>query len=306
MPRARTNGIEIEYELHGDEGARPLLLVRGLGTQLIQWPPDFLRRLLDSGHRLVLFDNRDVGLSTHLSQSGVPSLREAARAVAEGRLPDVPYTLSDMAHDVAGLMDALGLASAHVAGISMGGMIGQQLAIRQPGRVRSLVSIMSTTGEPGLPGPTPAAAEVLMSAPPQERSAWIDHHVRTQRVIGSPGFGFDEGEQRQLAGRVYDRAFDPSGVARQLAAVTASGSRLAGLQTLRVPSLVVHGDSDPLIPLACGRATAAAIPNAELLVVAGMGHDLPAGAFDLLSHAISRHTAAAEASSEVASAGDRD
>ena len=294
MPKAHSNGIEIEYAVFGEPKARPLLLMRGLGTQMIQWHPSFCEMLADAGHRLVIFDNRDAGLSTHLHDAGVPQLGAVLTDVAAGRRPAVPYTLDDMADDVVGLMDTLEMDSAHLAGISMGGMIAQQTAIRHATRVRSLTSMISSSGEPGLPGPTPEAAAVLMKRAPAERGAYVDHQVETARVIGSPDFAFDEAAYRELAGRVFDRAYDPAGIARQMAAITASGSRREGLERLRVPALVVHGDADPLVPLAAGRATAAAIPGAGLTIIEGMGHDVPEGAWRDIVAAIAVLTRAAE------------
>ena len=294
MPKAHANGIEIEYACYGREHARPLLLLRGLGTQLIQWDPRLCERIADAGHRLVIFDNRDVGLSTHFSEAAVPQLAGVARALAEGRRPEVPYTLDDMADDVVGLMDALGFADAHVAGISMGGMIVQQVAIRHPERVRSLTSIMSSTSEPGLPGPTPEAQAALMEPAPGEREAYLDYSVRTGRCFTGDRFPFDAEAQRELAGRVFDRAFDPDGVARQMAAVVASGSRRQALARVRTPALVIHGSADPLIPPAGGEATARAIPGARLELIQGMGHDLPEGAWPALVDAIVAHTRSAE------------
>jgi pimeloyl-ACP methyl ester carboxylesterase len=294
MPRTRHGEIAIEYSVEGPSDGRPLVLVRGLGTQMIQWDARFRRRLVEAGHRLITFDNRDAGLSTHLDHAPPPSLPEIVQDLAAGRIPNVPYRLVDMAEDIIGVMDALEIERAHLAGISMGGMLVQQAAISHPARVRSLVSIMSTTGEPGLPGPTPEASATLTNPAPHERSAYIEHSLETARVIGSPGFPFDETGYAELMGQTFDRAFDPKGIARQLAAVIAGGDRLAALEGLRLPSLVIHGDADPLIPLAAGEATARAIPGAQLLVVAGMGHDLPEGAWPSLSEAISSHTRAAE------------
>ena len=211
----------------------------------------------------MIFDNRVVGLSTHFSEAGVPELAGVARALAEGRRPEVPSTVDDMADDVVGLMDALGFASAHVAGISMGGMIAQQVAIRHPERVRSLTSVMSSTSEPGLPGPTPEAQAALMEPAPSERKAYLDYSVRTARCFTGDGFPFDAEAQRELAGRMFDRAFDPDGIGRQMAAVVASGSRHEALAEVRLPALVIHGSADPLIPPAGGERRAAR-PTAPL------------------------------------------
>jgi len=295
MPSARANGITLEYETFGDSGARPLLLLRGLGTQMIQWDPAFCQTIADAGHHLVIFDNRDVGLSTHFHDAPVPSMAELVKALAAGETPAVPYDIDDMAGDVVGLMDALGFESAHIAGISMGGMIVQQTTLRHPERVRSMTSIMSSTSEPGLPGPTPEAQAALTEPAPTEREAYLDYSVRTGRTFTGDGFPYDAEERRELAGRVYDRAFDPAGIARQMAAIVASGSRGEALAALTVPALVIHGSSDPLIPLAAGQATADAIPGAEMVIIEGMGHDLPPGAWPPLVEALARHTERSEA-----------
>jgi pimeloyl-ACP methyl ester carboxylesterase len=294
MAQLRSNGLSFEYDTFGDRGARPLLLVMGLGAQMILWEEDFCRALADRGQWVVRFDNRDVGLSTKLTSAGVPNVLELMQKVASGARPAVPYTLDDMADDDAGILDALGLESAHVVGASMGGMIVQTLAILHPQRVRSLTSIMSTTGDSSLPPAKPEAMAVLLSPPPSARDAAIEHGVRTWRAIGSPGFPFDEANVRERAALAYDRCFHPEGTARQLAAILAHGSRRARLAQLRVPTLVIHGAADPLVPVEGGRDTAASIPGAELLVIEGMGHDLPHGAWPRIVDAIATHTERAE------------
>ncbi|PZG03028.1 alpha/beta hydrolase [Nonomuraea aridisoli] len=235
----------------------------GLGAQLIQWDEELCRLLVEQGHHVVRFDNRDAGLSTHLHDAGVPARGEPA-----------PYLLDDMADDAAGLMDALGWSAAHVVGASMGGMIAQTLAIRHPERVLSLTSIMSTPG-PGVAPPTEAAMGALLSRPPSDRDGVMDQAVVTWSVIGSPGYELDRELIRARAGLAYDRCFDPAGTARQLAAINASGDRTEALAAVRVPALVLHGEEDPLIPVAGGRATAAAVPGSRLVTYPGMGHDLP-------------------------------
>lgn len=299
MPRARCNGIEIEYETRGAAGGYPLLLVRGLGTQLIQWDERFCSRLVETGHHVVLFDNRDVGLSTHFHAAGTPDLAKILAARTSGSVPDVAYSLDEMAGDLVGVMDALGIDSAHVAGMSMGGMIAQQAAILFPRRLRSLTSIMSTTGEPGLPGPTPEAGLALSTPPPRDRAAYIDYSARTQRSFSGRGFAFDEAGWRVLAGRVFDRCFDPAGIARQMAAVVASGSRREALAGVTTPTLVLHGSDDPLIPPAGGEATARAIPGARFHRIEGMGHDLPEGAWPEIVSRITDHTTAVESARRV-------
>lgn len=295
MPKAKSNGIELEWEAFGDAGAEPLLLVMGLGAQMILWDERFCELLAGRGFRVVRFDNRDVGGSTWLDPLGVPKPFEAAAAVARGETPDVPYTLPDMADDAAGLLDALGIEAAHVVGASMGGMIVQALAIRHPERVRSLVSIMSTTGHPSLPGATPEAMQVLTTPAPPERDANIARAVEAQRVVGSPGFPFEEERIRERAARAFDRGFHPEGMARQFAAILGSPHRRDALREVRVPALVVHGDADPLVRPEAGRDTAEAIPGAELDVIEGMGHDLPEAIWDRLADGIARTAGRARA-----------
>src|SRR5215472_8470002 len=256
MPRARANGMQIEYETFGDPADPTLLLVMGLGGQMILWHEEFCEALAARGHHVVRFDNRDVGLSTKLDHAGLPDVMGALSAVAQGRPIDAPYRLRDMADDAAGLLDALDLESAHVVGASMGGMIAQTLAIEHPDRVLTLTSIMSTTGEPGLPQARPEAMGALLTPAPTERAAAIEHGLRLWRTIGSPGFPFDEGEVRERAALAFDRGQSPAGVARQLVAILASGSRRAALASVRAPTLGIHGAADPLIPVEAWRATA--------------------------------------------------
>ncbi|GAB3200456.1 alpha/beta hydrolase [Geodermatophilus arenarius] len=267
----RAGDVELAYETFGSPGDPPLLLVMGLATQMIGWPDEFCRMLAARGLYVVRFDNRDIGLSTHLDDAGAPDVL----AVMGGDHSGVPYRLADMADDTAALLDALGIDSAHVVGASMGGMIAQTLAVRHADRVRSLTSIMSTTGDPAVGAPAEAAIGVLLAPPATDRESAVQRAVDTYRVIGSPGFEFDEHGLRERAGLSFDRAHNPAGVARQLAAILASPDRTAELARVAVPTLVVHGEHDALIDVSGGRATAAAIPGAELLVVDGMGHDLP-------------------------------
>jgi pimeloyl-ACP methyl ester carboxylesterase len=293
MPVAPSNGIEIAYEVIGPPENRPLLLIMGLGTQMIHWDDELCAELVAHGHRVIRFDNRDVGGSTKLDGNGVPNVLGTMVAAARGATVDTPYRLSDMAADAAGLLDALDIESAHVVGASLGGMIAQTLALEHPDRVRTLTSIMSTTGHPDLPTATPDAAAALFQPAPSDREGNIERAVRVFRVIGSPGFPFDEKRVRARAARAYDRCFHPAGVARQMIAIIASGSRRDALHTLRVPTLVVHGADDPLIPLACGLDTAESIPGAELLIIEGMGHSLPPATWPRLVEAITELTSRA-------------
>ncbi len=289
MPRVCTNGIEIEYETFGDPSADPLLLIMGLRAQMILWEEEFCRLLAGHGHHVIRFDNRDVGLSTRLEEAGVPRIRVMMEQVERGERPEAPYRLSDMGRDAVGLLDGLGIDAAHVVGASMGGMIGQTVAIEHPERVRTLTSIMSSTGHPGLPRAKPEAMAVLLTPPPRDREANIERAVEAARIIGSPGFPFDEERIRARAARTYDRAFYPKGLARQLAAILGSGSRRKALEALRTPTLVIHGDMDPLVPVEGGLDTAEAVPGAELLIIEGMGHDLPPEVWPRIADTIARH-----------------
>jgi len=294
MARAQANGIEIEYETFGDRGARPLLLIMGLGAQLVLWEKEFCTDLVERGHFVIRYDNRDVGLSTKLEQAGAPNVLEVMQAAAAGRPVEAPYTLDEMADDAAGLLDTLDLDSAHVVGASMGGMIAQTLVLRHAERVRSLTSIMSSTGNPALPPPKPEPLQALMQPRVKERESAIEQAVSLQRLIGGTGFPFDAERTRRLAALSYDRSFYPVGLARQIAAIMASGNRRPALASVEAPTLIIHGDADPLVPLEAGRDTAQAIPGAELLVIEGMGHELPPQVWPRIIEAVSRHTEKAE------------
>lgn len=290
MPRANVGEIELEYDCFGKETDEVLLLIMGLGGQMLIWEEDFCEMLASRGHRVVRFDNRDVGLSTWFDEAGIP---DAAKMFADGmagKPVECAYTLDDMADDAVGLLDVLGAERAHVCGVSMGGMIAQALAIRHADRVSSLTSIMSTTGQVGLPGPTPEAGAILATPPPQEREAFIEDSARRGAVVGSPAYPADPDFMRERSALLYDRAFHPAGTARQLAAVAAHGDRTAKLAELQVPTLVVHGKADPLIPFASGIATHEAIRNSELLLLEGMGHDLPRPLWGEIVEAISSLT----------------
>lgn len=293
MPQAKANGIVIEYETFGAAGGRPLLLTMGLGAQLLLWDESFCEALAERGHYVIRYDNRDVGLSSKFEEAGVPNVMEMMLDRESAAPP--PYTLEDMADDAAGLLEALGIGSAHVCGASMGGMIVQTLALRRRDRVRSMTSIMSTTGNPELPGPDPAVAARLVAPPASSREEAIERSVETFKAIGSPGFPFDEASVRDTAMRSYERCFLPSGQARQLAAILAQPNRVPALQALDLPSLVIHGTADPLVPVEGGRDTARAIPGAELLEIEGMGHDLPRELHDRIVERISALTERAEA-----------
>jgi pimeloyl-ACP methyl ester carboxylesterase len=265
------NGLEIAYETFGSSSDPPILLIHGLATQMLGWPDALCLELAEQGYHVVRFDNRDVGLSTHLTDAPPVDLQ----ALMRGDASSAPYRLSDMARDTVGLIDGLGLQSAHLVGASMGGTIAQTVAIEYPGRVRTLTSIMSTTGNPAVGQPSAAAMAALLAPPATDREGAIERTLSAYRVVGSPGFPFDEEGLRDRTGRAFDRAHDPPGVMRQLAAVAASGDRTERLRDVRVPTLVIHGREDPLAHVSGGEATAEAIPGAELVIYDGMGHDLP-------------------------------
>jgi pimeloyl-ACP methyl ester carboxylesterase len=268
---APANGIELAYQEMGDADGEPLLLVMGLGTQMIAWDEGLCEMLADRGFWVVRFDNRDIGRSTKIESAGVPSRVD----VMAGRRATAPYLLRDMAADTLGLTDHLGIESAHMVGASMGGMIAQTLAIEHPERVRSMVSIMSTTGSRWTGLPTWRAMGVLLGRRPEGREQAVERAVKTFDVIGSPGYPFDEERIRRVAGLSFDRGHSAAGVLRQLHAITASGDRTQALRSVDVPAAVIHGKRDPLVRPAGGRATARAIPGARLKMIDGMGHDLP-------------------------------
>ncbi len=277
MPKARANGIEIEYDTCGDSSSPPLLLIMGLGGQMILWDWEFCKALAEQGLYVIRFDNRDVGLSTKLEQPGQPDPWDVVAAAWRGESFQAPYTLEDMADDAFGLMDVLGLPKAHVCGASMGGMIAQTMAIRHPERILSLVSMCSSSGDPELMLDELESFDLSAFSSiriPRDREGHIEHSVQALRELGGPRYDFDEASARRLMEVCCDRAFCPDGATRQLLAVMVAGSRKPGLRELDIPTLVIHGDCDPLIPLKCGEDTARAVPGAELLVIEGMGHGL--------------------------------
>lgn len=298
MAMASANGIEIAYEISGSEDGRPLLMIHGLGAQLVRWPPAFCALLEREGYRLIRIDNRDVGLSTHFPDSPVPDPAEVERAREEGRAPDIPYTLSDMAADAAGLLDALGIEAAHVLGVSLGGMITQQMAIDHPSHVLSATIMMSENGNPEMPDANPETMAILVMPTPDpvaDREGFLAHLVHLNRALGSPIYPTPEQELRELSALAADRAFDPAGSGRQLAVVQAIADLRPALRGLSVPALVIHGADDPLISHLNGQDIADNIPGAWFLKVAGMGHDLPPQLFDLFEKAISANCARAAA-----------
>ncbi|SEK11717.1 Pimeloyl-ACP methyl ester carboxylesterase [Variovorax sp. OK605] len=289
--RTRANGIELAWDSFGDPGAPPMLLVMGLGAQMVAWDDAFCARLAEAGGlRVIRFDNRDIGHSTYLTHLGVPDIQALMLDAMAGRALQVPYTLRDMAADCVGLLDALGIARAHVVGASMGGAIGQELCIHHAHRLLSFTSIMSTTGAPGLPPPTPEAMAMLFSPSPTNFEAYLPHYAKVWRVLRGPSaFPLDEARDTERAQLVFLRGLNPPGVARQLAAILASGNRGPALRGVRVPTLVIHGDADPLVPVACGVDVADAIPGATLLRIPRMGHALPVSMWPQIVEAIAGH-----------------
>jgi pimeloyl-ACP methyl ester carboxylesterase len=273
MPRAAANGIEIEYETMGDEDGVPLLLIAGHGAPLLWWDDDFCHSLTDRGFRVIRFDNRDVGLSTKIEVVGFDVMAAISSALADGPI-DAPYRLSDMAADGWSLLDALHIDRAHLFGVSMGGMIAQTMAITRPERALSLVSMSSLTGEPGYGAPRPEVLGLLLEQAPSDRAGFVASEVEGTRAVASPDH-FDEDLVRRRHERTFDRCYYPQGVGQQLAAMLASGSRDEQLRRLTVPTLVIHGDVDPLVTLSGGEHTAEVVQGAELLILEGLGHDLP-------------------------------
>jgi len=287
MPRVAANGMELYYEALGQ--GEPLVLVMGVGAQLLYWPDGFCEQLADRGFEVVRFDNRDVGLSGKCGGAKVPPLPKMVAGALLGLPLDVPYTLADMADDTAGLVTALGHERAHVVGVSMGGMIAQTVAIRHPDRLLSLTSIMSHPGDRRFMVGQPKALRVLLGKPPRTREEAADRAEAFYRAVNGKRFPLDVDMVRTRSARAFDRCFYPPGFARHMGAILASGSRTAALRHVAVPSLVVHGSDDPLIRPAGGRATARAIPGARFELIAGMGHELPEGVWRPVIDAITAH-----------------
>jgi pimeloyl-ACP methyl ester carboxylesterase len=302
MPVISANGIDIAYDDRGNRDDPAILLIMGLATQMIAWPEPFCDGLAARGFRVVRFDNRDIGLSTKFEAAQPIDLGAVLQRVIAGEKINPPYDLSDMAADTVGLMDRLAIEKAHVVGASMGGMIAQIVAAKYPNRVRSLVSIMSSSGDPGLPQAKPEAMTAIMQSRPDgsDRELAIQHGMGIYRAIGSPGFPTPNDELRAKVGAAFDRSYYPAGTGRQFAAIVASGSRVEMLKKLSLPTLVLHGADDPLVPVEAGRHTAAQIPGSTLTVIPGMGHDLATGLIPILVEAIATHCQAADQQSEPA------
>jgi pimeloyl-ACP methyl ester carboxylesterase len=286
----RAGDVELCYESFGDPADPTILLVMGLGTQMLAWRPEFCELLAAEGFHVIRYDNRDVGRSTHFTGHAPPSVVE----LVTRRIKAPAYTLEDMADDAVGLLDGLGIASAHIVGVSMGGMIAQTVAIRHPAKVRTLVSIMSTTGAQRMGRPALKVLPFLVKPPAVDRETAMTRTVALFDVVGSPGFERDVAATRELAGASFDRSTDRTGAARQLAAIIASGNRTKALADVRVPTLVVHGTDDKMVNVSGGKATARAVPGARLELIPGMGHDLPVALWPRLVQLITEQAAAAD------------
>ena len=289
MSRVKVNDIEIEYETVGDLTSKPLLLIAGLGSQLLAWSDEICEMFVEKDFYVIKFDNRDVGLSTKFEDAGVPDMMEISTAYTRGEIPDIPYTLEDMADDAIGLLDALNIEKAHICGASMGGMIAQIIAYRHPSRVESLAVIMSTTGNPELP---PSKPEIMMQffAPvPSERSAYIKEMVKRDSLIYG-AFNYDEGQGRDYRTKEYDRSYYPEGIARQLAAMAIPGNIKPRISEIKAPTVVIHGREDPFNHIEAAKEIASTIPKAEIRIIDGMGHSLPLEVIPLIVDAISTNS----------------
>lgn len=290
MPKTTANGIEIHYEEEGDPAAPAMLLIMGFGAQLTLWPDELVEALAAQGFRVIRYDNRDVGLSQKFDGVKAPGLVKMTLLSKIGFTPKVPYTLADMADDGVGLLDALGIERAHIVGASMGGMIAQHVAARHPDRCLSLTTVFSTTGNPKLPPARPEAMKALITRPDStEEGVLVEHGMMLARTIGSPGYPAPEDRLRERTLASVRRSFYPEGPTRHLSAIVADGDRRAMLRDIAVPTLVLHGEDDPLVPCEGGRDTAASIPGARLKTIPGWGHDLPLELVDELAGAIGEH-----------------
>ncbi len=293
MPKAKVNNIELEYDTFGNPSSEAILLIMGLGAQMIVYEPEFCQMLVDRGFYPIRFDNRDVGLSTKLETAGRPNIMKLLRASQNGKKIEAAYTLNDMADDAAGLLTALNIDKAHVCGVSMGGAIAQQVAVRHPNKVLSLVSMMSSTGNPDLPPPKPEALQILTKPVPTEREAFIKESIRRRKVLHGPIFPFDEEKARIFAETIYDRSFYPEGTLRQMAAILATGDRRKDISKIKCPTLIVHGSADPLVSVEAAQDTTDNIEGAKVLIIEGMGHSLPVECWNQVLGAFSENAAKA-------------
>ena len=291
MNIVKTNRIDLAYESFGNDEDVTMLLIAGLGTQMIRWTVPFCEALVARGYRVIRFDNRDTGCSTHFRQCTPPKFGALVAALKAGQQPDVPYTLHDMAADAIGLLDGLAIDRVHVVGRSMGGMIAQIMASEHPERVLSLTSIMSSTGNPTLPQAAPDVMAMMMRPTPDpftDEAGFLSHSSAFARRIAGTGHPFDDEAHRCLVLEEVGRAYDPGGSGRQIAAMAVTGDRRARLATITAPTLVIHGADDPLFLPACGRDTSASIPNADFMLIDGMGHDLPPALYQKVGETIDR------------------
>ena len=296
MPKARANGIEIHYEEHGDPADPAILLIMGFGAQLTLWPEELVDSLAQRGFRVIRYDNRDIGLSHKFDGVKAPGMLRMTVLSKLGFSPKVPYTLADMAEDGVGLLDALGIARAHIVGASMGGMIAQHLAAKHPDRCLSFTQIFSTTGNPALPAAKKDAIRALVTRPKStDEDVLVEHGMMLARTIGSPGYPAEEKRLRERTTASLRRSFYPEGPTRHLSAILADGDRRAMIRGIEVPTLVLHGEDDPLVPCEGGRDTAACIPGAKLETIPGWGHDLPPELVDRIASAIAEHARASTA-----------
>lgn len=286
---AKANGIELCYEIFGAPDAEPLVLIMGLGAQMIHWDDEFCQQLAGRGFRVIRFDNRDIGKSTRLTGGKPLRPMELIKLRLFKIAPEAPYKLWDMANDVVGLLDTLGIKKAHIVGASMGGMIAQEIAMQHPDRVLSLTSIMSSTGNPKLPQPTREASAILLAPPPTTKAEYIERFGKTWKVLRAGSFPLDEAKDLERAEATYARGLNPAGVGRQLRAILASGNRKDRLRSVKAPTLVIHGTVDPLVRVEAGKDTAASIPGAKLLLIDGMGHALPIPMWPAIIGAIAEH-----------------
>ncbi len=291
MTKISVNKIQLEYDTFGNPDDPALLLIMGLGSQMILWDEAFCRNLAEQGLYIIRFDNRDVGLSSKFDDAGTPDLMEIVASMMRGEVPNIPYTLDDMARDAVELLKTLKIEKAHICGVSLGAAIAQAIAINHPSAIRSLISIYGSTGNPALPQPKPEMLALLMTPAPQNRDEAIEQTFNTYEAIYGPKFDFDKEWHLEMIKQAYDRCFCPQGKVRQLAAVTAHGNRKEALRRLDVPALVIHGTDDPLIPMEGGVDTAEAIMGSDLMLIEGMGHDLPngKGAWPQISEAMVKH-----------------
>jgi len=285
VPKAYINDIEIAYETIGDPNSKPLLLIAGLGSQLLAWSDEICEILANNGFFVIRFDNRDVGLSTKFDSAGIPDMMEIAATYTRGEIPKLPYTLEDMADDAIGVLDALNVEKAHICGASMGGMIAQIIAYRHPSRVQSLIVIMSTTGNPTLPQAKPEIMAQFFAPVPSEREAYIEEMVKRDSLIYG-NFEYDEIQGREYRTKEYDRSYYPEGIARQMAAMAVPGNIQPKISAIKAPTLVIHGRKDPFNSVEAGKEIASTIPGAELLLLDGMGHSFPHDVLEQILNAL--------------------